>query len=78
VLGLLPPSENSIAVSDDDDDDDNNNNNHNHNFHAILTARPAGGSKYLRNAGFFLPNFKPPHPTDSRSLFTPVNNKHES
>jgi hypothetical protein len=27
----LPPSENSIAVSDEDDDDDDNNNNDNNN-----------------------------------------------
>jgi hypothetical protein len=36
VYGLLPPSENSIAVNDDDDDDDdehdNNNNNNNNNI----------------------------------------------
>jgi hypothetical protein len=30
----------------------------------ILTARLTGGSKFLRHAGFPVPNFKPPHPTD--------------
>ena len=45
VLGLLPQSENSIAVNDDDDDDDNNNNNNNNNGKCMLIDVAISGDR---------------------------------
>jgi len=42
-FALLPPSKNSIAVSNDDDDDDNDNNNNNNKLRTRKTCRRENG-----------------------------------
>jgi hypothetical protein len=39
VKGLLPPSENSIAVNDDDVNNNNNNNNNNYYYYYIVSQQ---------------------------------------